>query len=291
MIAGGRRGAKENLDWLWSQVGAVQDMRLTAWMTPFLPFARAMTEAVESAFPVSPQGIAAQVFSPYGYGPLWKNPLERVVQRLNYRRVCATDGPRLFVSATNVRTGKIRVFSGEEITTEVILASACLPTVFQAVEFDDPATGQREAFWDGGYSGNPALFPLYDPALPDDIVIVNINPLRREDVPDTAVEIQNRINEISFNASLLGELRAINFVKELIAEGKIARGQMKDVNVHMIADDALMNDLSASTKLLPSPYLLFRLKEAGRAAATRFLADHRAAIGARCSVDLPALFG
>ena len=290
-LTGGRRGAKENLDWLWAQVGAVGDMRLAAWMLPFQPWLRQITDAVDAAMPVSPQGLLAQVVSPYGFGPFWRNPLERVVRRFHFDKVCADQDPRLFVSATNVRTGRIRVFSGAEITTEVILASACLPTVFQAVDVPDPDTGKVETYWDGGYTGNPALFPLYDPLLPDDIVIVNINPLRREEVPDTAVEIQNRINEISFNASLLADLRAINFVKELIADGKIAKGTMKDVLVHMIADDPLMNGLSAGTKQLASPYLLFRLKDAGRTAAATFLKAHRKDIGKRASVDLQALFG
>ncbi|MCA3510428.1 MAG: patatin-like phospholipase family protein [Rhodobacter sp.] len=290
-LTGGRRGAKENLDWLWAQVGAVGDMRLAAWMMPFQPWLRQVADAVDAAMPVSPQGLLAQVVSPYGFGPFWRNPLERVVRRFHFDKVCADRGPRLFVGATNVRTGRIRVFSGAEITTEVILASACLPTVFQAVDVPDPVTGKVETYWDGGYTGNPALFPLYDPLLPDDIVIVNINPLRREEVPDTAVEIQNRINEISFNASLLSDLRAINFVKELIADGKIARGAMKDVLVHMIADDPLMNGLSAGSKQLASPYLLFRLKDAGRTAAAAFLKAHRKDIGKRASVDLQALFG
>jgi NTE family protein len=266
-------------------------MRLAAWMLPFQPWLRQITDAVDAAMPVSPQGLLAQVVSPYGFGPFWRNPLERVVRRFHFDKVCADQGPRLFVGATNVRTGRIRVFSGAEITTEVILASACLPTVFQAVDVPDPVTGKVETYWDGGYTGNPALFPLYDPLLPDDIVIVNINPLRREEVPDTAVEIQNRINEISFNASLLADLRAINFVKELIADGKIAKGAMKDVLVHMIADDPLMNGLSAGTKQLASPYLLFRLKDAGRTAAATFLKAHRKDIGKRASVDLQALFG
>ncbi len=289
-IAGGRQGARDNLDWLWAQVGAVGDMRLSAWMAPFLPYAGAVSEAMEAVFPISPQGVAAQIFSPYGYGPFWHNPLQHVVKRFRFDRVCSKTGPQLFISATNVRSGKIRVFSGAEISTDVILASACLPTVFQAVDIPDATTGQVETFWDGGYTGNPALFPLYAPDLPDDLVIVNINPLRREEVPKTAADIQNRINEISFNASLLSDLRAVNFVKKLIAEGKIARGVMKDVHVHLIADDALMNELSAATKLVPTPYLLFRLKEAGRVAADRFLSAHRNDIGKRASVDLSALF-
>jgi NTE family protein len=117
--------------------------------------------------------------------------------------------------------------------------------------------------------------------------VVSINPMRRDEVPDTPVEIQNRINEISFNASLLGELRAINFVRRLIAEGRMERGRMKDVKVHMIADDGLMNALSATTKLAPSPQLLARLKAAGRAAAERFLIDCGPMIGQDASLDLP----
>ena len=171
------------------------------------------------------------------------------------------------------------------------MASACLPTLFQAVELDDPETGVREAFWDGGYTGNPALFPLFDPYLPDDIVIVNINPLYRDAVPVTPAEIQNRINEISFNASLLRELRAIAFVQRLIEEGSLTEGTMKNPRVHMIADDALMNDLSVATKLVPVPTVLAQLKEAGRRAAGQFLSRHHNDLGARQTADLRDMFG
>jgi NTE family protein len=206
-----------------------------------------------------------------------------VVDGFDFSRVCADDGPRLFVSATNVRTGKIKVFQGQAITPDALMASACVPTVFQAVEIEG------EVYWDGGYAGNPALFPLYEPDLPDDIVVVSINPLVRAEVPDTPLEIQNRINEISFNASLLGELRAINFVRRLIAEGRMERGRMKDVRVHMIADDVLMNKLSATTKLAPSAELIAELKAAGRGAAEVFLANAGARIGHEPSVDLAAM--
>ncbi|MCC5957183.1 MAG: patatin-like phospholipase family protein, partial [Natronohydrobacter sp.] len=220
-----------------------------------------------------------------------RNPLEPVVRSLNFGEVCAKEGPELHIAATNVRTGKIRVFSGEEVTGEVIMASACLPTLFQAVEFVDPRTGKMEAFWDGGYTGNPALFPLFKPHLPSDVVIVNINPMRREDIPQTPQDIQNRINEISFNSSLLRELRAIQFVKELIAEGKMAPGTMKDVLVHMIADDDLMTTLSVTSKVTPTPYLLHSLKEAGRKACDGFLSAHKAALNAQATVDLQEMFG
>ena len=146
-----------------------------------------------------------------------------------------------------------------------ILASACLPTLFQAVEIDDPATGRIEAYWDGGYTGNPALFPLFEPDLPRRHRDREHQPARpRRAARDTPQEIQNRINEISFNSSLLRELRAIDFVQPPDRGRARSRpGTMKDVLVHMIADDALMNDLNVATKTLPNPVVLARLRAAG----------------------------
>jgi len=234
--------------------------------------------------------MASRVVSPYDYGPFYQNPLERIVKRFAYDKVCEHLGPDLFVSATNVRTGKIRVFETDEITSEVLMASACLPTLFQAVEFKDPKTGEVEAFWDGGYTGNPALFPLFQDHLPVDVVVVNINPLHRTDVPRTAADIQNRINEISFNSSLLRELRAINFVKRLIKKGQLDADSMRDVLVHMIADDEMMTELSVATKTVPSALILARLKGAGRRAADTFLAAHKGDLNKRSSVVLEDMF-
>ena len=291
MVAGGREGAKASLDQLWEQIGNLDETRLADLMFPGLPFVAAMAEAVGEMFPFSPQGIASQLVSPYAWGAAYSNPLDKIVRRLDTSQVCAVGGPKLFVSATNVRSGKIRVFSGAEVTPEVLMASACLPTAFQAVELTDPKTGLVEAFWDGGYSGNPALFPLYLKDLPDDVVIVSINPMRRDVLPKSPIEIQNRINEISFNAALLGELRSIEFVKKLIRQGKIEKGSMKEVLIHFISDEALMNDLSASSKMSPSAALIYRLKIAGRAAAAAFLQGHRGDIGKRASVDMTRVFG
>ena len=147
-----------------------------------------------------------------------------------------------------------------------------------------------EAYWDGGYTGNPALFPLFAPQYPEDVVIVNINPLYRGDVPKAPADIINRINEISFNSSLLRELRAINFAKRLLSDGKLTKGAMKDVLVHMIADDALMAELSVATKLVPTPFTLQRLKEAGRTAAEVFLTAHKAKLNKQSSVDLEQMY-
>ena len=147
-----------------------------------------------------------------------------------------------------------------------------------------------EAYWDGGYSGNPALFPLFAPDLPRDIVIVNINPLIRDGVPRTPALIADRVNEVSFNASLMADLRAINFVKRLFAEDRLQNRAMKNPLIHMILDDTLMTALNARSKLMPAPGLLARMKLAGQTAADTFLRDHADALNNRDTVDLPALF-
>lgn len=291
MIMGGRDGARENLDWLWSQIGANGDMRLTHWMAAFSPAPAMIAQAMEHSLPFSIMETASRITSPYSLGPFYRNPLEGIAASLRFDLIATDDGPAFYVSATNVRTGKIRVFSQDEITCDVVLASACLPTMFQAVEFVDPKTETCEAFWDGGYTGNPALFPLFDKALPDDVVVVNINPLVREDLPVTPPEILNRINEISFNSSLLRELRAIAFVRRLIEAGSVPKGAMKNVLVHMIADDDLMTRLNVATKLVPTPVILGELKEAGHAAADKFLEEHKARIGREASTDLVEMFG
>ena len=279
-LENGREGARASLDWLWRQMGALKDLRLPAWMAgnPLIP------GQVASVLEASPQFMVAdamtRVVSPYAYGPFYRNPLDRVAREFAFDKVCAAEGPSLFVSATNVHSGKIRVFSGDDISPESLLASACLPTLFQAVEIDGAH------YWDGGYTGNPALFPLFRAELPADIMIVNINPLDRPEVPRSPQEIQNRINEISFNSSLLRELRAINFAQRLIEDGAVGESALKRVFVHMIADDKLMREMSVATKMMPTPLTLGRLKAAGRQAADGFLAQHRDDIGARGTVDL-----
>ncbi len=289
MVAGGREGARSCLDGLWAQIGARETLGLAGWMS------EVSGGAMARAIAHSPAALMAETWarmvSPYSYGPFYRNPLRPIVEQFDFGKVCAQEGPALFVCATCVRTGKIRVFEGADLSTDAILASACLPTLFQAVEIDDPDTGRREAYWDGGYTGNPALFPLFDAALPEDLVIVNINPLERDTLPVTAAQIQNRINEISFNSSLLRELRAIAFVQRLLREGRMKRGEMKSVLVHMIADDALMNELSVATKLMPNPIVLARLKAAGRDAASRFLEAHKGDLGQRGTVDLQDAYG
>ncbi|MCE8511674.1 patatin-like phospholipase family protein [Ruegeria pomeroyi] len=289
MVAGGRAGARAALDRVWRRMGAVNDDRISGWLGAGDP--AQLARMLEYSAPFALAETWSRLVSPYAYGPFYGNPLRPVVEALDFANVCAHEGPKLYICATRVRTGKIRVFAEEEISTDAILASACLPTLFQAIEIDDPETGRREAYWDGGYTGNPALFPLFNRDLPDDVVIVNINPLERDALPVTPQQIQNRINEISFNSSLLRELRAIRFVQRLLEDGTLERGRMSRVLVHMIADDALMNSLSVATKVVPLPQILDRLKQAGRAAADGFLKAHKDDLGQRSTVDMEAMFG
>lgn len=289
LVSGGRAGARENLDWLWEQIGAIPSDAVSDWFAAAAPDLRSISRAIEGSVAYQWGDALSRMVSPYHLP--FPNPLRRIAERFHYDRVCAHTAPALFVCATNVRTGKVRVFEGEEITPDALLASACLPTLFRAVEIDDPATGRTEAYWDGGYTGNPALFPLFRPDLPDDLVIVNINPLERDEVPKSAPDILNRINEIGFNTSLLHELRAIAFVQRLLADGRLAPGSMKRLRVHLVADDALMAQLSVATKSVPNPVVLARLKEAGRAAAQAFLDRCREDLGVRDSRDLSEIYG
>lgn len=286
-LENGREGARAKLSWLWKEIGALDQPALPAWMTGITP------QTVSRAMELSPAFMAAdmmsRMMSPYQFANLMPHPLGAIVDQLSYDKVCAPEGPELFICATNVRTGKIRIFQGDEIDSKALLASGCLPTLFKAVEKFDPKTGQEEAFWDGGYMGNPALFPLFDNAT-HDIVIVNINPLHRDDIPKSPQEIQNRINEISFNGSLFRELRAIQFVRDLLRKGAVQPGTMEDVLVHMISDDALMTQLSVATKMVPTPYVLGELKSAGRARADAFLRTHWGDLNSRSTVDLRAMF-
>ncbi|MCV2446948.1 patatin-like phospholipase family protein [Paracoccus sp. DMF] len=286
----GREAARQNLAYIWSQVGQVSDNAMVRWLHSMFPSPRGWQRLTELLSPVAWLGSLTRIFSPYDSGPFYSNPLAAILREMPHPRLGREEGPAFFVTATNVRTGLVRVFGGAEVTVDTVLASACLPEIFRAVEIDDPLTGRREAYWDGGYSANPALFPLYRADLPRDIVVVNINPMLREVLPRSPAAIQDRVNEISFNAALLAELRAINFVKKLHAEGRLTGRPMKNVLLHAIMDDALMNSLSAATKLVPAPGLLERLHDAGVIAAEAFLAQNAQNIGIRDSYDLAQLF-
>lgn len=285
MLGGGHVGGRAALDALWEAVARSSTAGMSQWFGQELFSPSMMSKTLELSPVYAFADAINRMTSPYASGPFYNHPLQSIVEGLDYGDVCASEDPDLFIGATNVRSGKVKVFQGAEIGPDALLASACLPTLFRAVEIEG------EAYWDGGYTGNPPLFPLFARQYPEDILVININPLERDEVPQTPQAIQNRINEIGFNTSLLRELRAISFVQRLISDGTIDQGAMKRVHVHMIADDALMNELSVATKTVAIPSVLTALKGAGQAAATTFLEKHRGDVGKRSSVDLQAMFG
>ncbi|MGE3142618.1 MAG: patatin-like phospholipase family protein, partial [Hyphomonadaceae bacterium] len=227
----------------------------------------------------------SSIASPYDSNPLNINPLEGILEELvDFESVRANTKVGLFIAATNVETGRVRVFTGAELTADHVLASACLPQLFQAVEIDG------QFYWDGGYMGNPPLFPLYDDSKSRDVVIVQINPLVRKGAPRTAADIQARVNEITFNASLLRELRAIEFVQRLIREGVIEEGRYKEILVHVIEDDEALTRYGAGADLNTDLNFFEDLRRIGRGACGRWLKKNFDCLGVKSNVDLRAMF-
>lgn len=229
--------------------------------------------------------VFTRMVSPYEVNPFNLNPLRTLLEaQVDFDRVRHCTRSKLFVSATNVHTGRVRVFNTWEITADAVMASACLPFLFQAVEIDGVP------YWDGGYMGNPVLFPFFNSCASADVLLVQINPLDREETPRTAREILNRVNEITFNASLMKEFRAIEFVARLIESGKLDPADYKQVLLHRIQDDEAIEPLSASSKLNAEWSFFEHLRDAGRAAAQRWLDEHYDAVGSRSTVDIKSLF-
>ena len=225
--------------------------------------------------------VIAHGFSPYQTNPLNINPLRDVIDALiDFDRVHACTDVEIFISATNVWSGEIAVFTRQELTADHLMASACLPTVFQAVDIDGVP------YWDGGYMGNPALFPLFYETTTDDILLVQINPLERRQTPRTAREIHDRLNEITFNSNLLRELRAVAFVQQLIEERKLSPDEYKDVHMHRIDGSGALDDYEASSRVNVEWDFFVRLRDAGRRAAQSWLAANYEAIGVCGTLDL-----
>jgi NTE family protein len=229
----------------------------------------------------------ARYFSPYDLNPLNINPLKDLIVRfVDFEAVRGHAPLSLYIAATNVITGRLRIFPREKISADVVMASACLPALFHAVTIDGVP------YWDGGYIGNPVIFPLFRGTPSEDVLIVQINPVERREVPTSAHDIMNRVTEITFNASLLAEYRAIEFVTRLIDQGRLPRGtgpgQYRRINAHRITLDDGQKVYGEDTKYT-TDYDFFRtLCTAGRRAARRFLDAHFDDIGVRSTFDLAA---
>lgn len=219
--------------------------------------------------------------SPYQSNPMDINPLKDFVARhIDFERLAQLPDLKLFVVATNVRSGQAEVFSGQRLTASAVMASACLPMMFQAVEIDG------EHYWDGGYAGNPAIHPLIDHCQSRDIVLVQINPIRRNKLPTSAVDILDRLNEITFNAALMAEMRSIDFVRRLLAQGKLDPAHHKEVLMHRIDGGEVLEQLGAVTKLSTDASLISALHDLGQAHARQWLAEHHSDLGVRSSLNI-----
>ncbi len=279
----GRGGARRALANFWRRISHA------AVLSPLQPswFDRMVgNKSLENSPSFLVADMMTRILSPYQFNPANFNPLRDVLgQVVDFGALRTSCCPvKLFLSATNVRTGKVKVFGNDEITVDAVMASGCLPFLFQAVEIDG------EAYWDGGYMGNPAIYPLIYNCESRDVVIVHINPMMRKELPRTASEILNRINEISFNSSLMREMRAINFVTDLI-EGERLKGRpLKKMNIHSVSAEEAMSTLSVASKLNADWGFLCELRDTGRAAAETWLAEHFETIGRESTIDIHATY-
>jgi NTE family protein len=283
LTIGGRAGARKALTAYWRRISHA------AMMSPLQPspldrMLKDHSLRFSPAFQI--MDILTRLMSPYELNPMNYNPLRDVLeQSVDFDVLKRADCPvKLFLSATNVRTGKVKIFEHNELSASAVLASACLPFMFQAVEIDG------EAYWDGGYMGNPALYPLIYNCKSSDVVIVHINPLVRNELPRTATEILNRINEISFNSSLMREMRAISFVTRMIEDHQVSDVELKHVLIHGISDDQLMTGLGVASKLNADWEFLTHLRDVGRLRADAWLAENFAKVGIESTVDIHAKF-
>ena len=228
------------------------------------------------------------ILSPYQMNPMNYNPLKEVLeQQVDFEELERSKKTKLFICATNVRTGKVKIFHTPEVTSATVLASACLPQVFQAVEING------EHYWDGGYMGNPVLYPLFYYTDSRDVVILHINPIERPGPPTTSADIANRLNEITFNSSLIKELRSVYFVQQLLDNGWIKdehRDKLKYVLIHSVRADNAMSDLSSASKMSSDWAFLTMLRDRGRALATEWLQHNFDHLGVRSTVDLKREF-
>jgi len=285
LAVGGAVAAKDRLQRFWEAVGAAA----TELFAHPLDFTQGGGNGSLSSVLSGYLGFA-HFFAPELLDPLEINPLRRIVnESFDFTPLRQTAEPRIFVSATSVRTGKIRVFSNAEISADVLLASACLPALHRTVEIDG------EPYWDGGYSGNPPVFPLIFDTQAADVLVVMLHPARRDTVPNTAEGIRERALELSFNAAFLREMRAIALAKEQIALqepwvfGRFER-RLRRVRFHFIEAQHSLGAMEASTRLNATPEFLQALRAAGRAAAERWLERHYDDLGSRPSVDLAHMF-
>lgn len=278
-VAGGPQGARDALKQYWQRVSQA---------AAFSPIQRSWLDRMMGRWTLetSPSYVAmdlmSRLFSPYDLNPLGLNPLRGVLaESIDFERL-ARSPIKLFITATSVRTGRGRIFRNAEITADVLLASACLPTMFRAIEIDG------EPYWDGGFAGNPTITPLIRESDAHDTILVQINPIERPEPPRTAAEILNRLNEISFNSPLAKELRMIAVLRQVVDPGTGEGARWAQMRTHLIKSD-LLTSFGASSKLNAEWAFVSTLHAEGRRSADEFLAGHGDDIGKQSTAHIDAL--
>lgn len=285
LAEGGAEAARTRLREFWREIAGMERVFSAAW-SGLDQFTRLLGlppqyQPSHAAIHALIHTLPPQLLNPLNFNPL-KSVLLRVVdfERMNQ----SPQAPRLFLNATNVRTGKIKIFQSPCISVESVLASACLPPYFQAIEVDG------EHYWDGGYLGNPAIFPLIYRRGSHDVIIVQVTPIRRDQLPQTAADVMHRMNEISFNSSLMREMRAIAFTTKLIDDRELDEKKHSRMFMHWIGNDPVMGKLDSMTQIHADWAVLCRLHEYGREAAREWLARNLQHVGCRSTIDLSDMF-
>jgi NTE family protein len=273
-----RQSARESLARVWDEVSAwgalgTLHQRMVSVIWGGLPQELAPTNIMAATW--------RSLFAPSQTNPLDINPLRDLLEReIDFEAIARSQTLKVFVSATHVNTGRAVIFSGRHLNVQAVMASACLPMLFRAVRIDG------EDYWDGGYAVNPPLTPLINSCASRDLMLVQINPLKRERAPQTSANILDRINELTFNASLLTQMRSIDFVNRLIEEGALQGTRCKHVLLHRIDGGAAMERFPASSRSSTDAAMIRKLFELGRGAAEHWLSHHHVALGQRGTVDI-----
>lgn len=228
--------------------------------------------------------LLSQTLSPYQFNPLDLNPLKDILLELIDFDDLRESKIKLFACATNVKTCKPKVFKLDEMCVEALMASACLPTLYKAVEV------KGEYYWDGGYMGNPPIYPLIDHTHSNDILLLKVNPVVIHHVPQTVAEIQDRINDISFNSSLMAEMRMVYFKEKIFKMGVNLKGRLRKIHFHEISADEAMKDFTLSSKFNASWSFLNQLRKKGRECADVWLSNHLEQVDKESSIDIRKVF-
>ncbi|MCX2789545.1 patatin-like phospholipase family protein [Vibrio sp. Sgm 5] len=280
--SGGKKEARESLKRFW------EDISSTATSSPIKTgfYEKAMKSwNIDMTPGFIFFDLLSRIASPYQTNPLGYNPLKQVIDKhIDFDVINKCSAVKLFIAATNVKTGRVKIFEREDLTCDKLMASACIPTMFHAVEVDG------EYYWDGGFSGNPPLFPFLTKATCSDVVVIQINPQVKHEIPQTSAEINNRINEITFNQSLLKEFKFIDFVDRLTESNEEARAKYKKLFLHSISDDVNLPRLGASSKLNAESDFVSYLFELGKKSAETWFKKNYASIGKNSSIDLDSMF-